>query len=81
MLLRPAQTLPRGDQWLYELKFDGFRGLAIKEGKKVRLYSRNGRDLSKRFPPIVEAVRGLQTRSCVIDGEIVPVSSMEKSLA
>jgi DNA ligase D-like protein (predicted ligase) len=71
MLLKPAATLPLGEQWRYELKFDGFRGLAVKDGKDVRLFSRNGRDLSTRFPTIVEAVGKLKMKSAVIDGEIV----------
>lgn len=71
MLLRPSAIIPRGDQWLYELKFDGFRGIALKEGKQVRLFSRNARDLSKRFGRIVEAIANLPVKSAAIDGEIV----------
>jgi bifunctional non-homologous end joining protein LigD len=71
MLLKPAAALPRGDQWHYELKFDGFRGLAVKDGRDVRLFSRNGRDLSKRFPRIVKAIESLKPKSATIDGEIV----------
>lgn len=71
MLLKPAAALPRGEHWLYELKFDGFRGLALKEGESVRLFSRNGRDLTKRFGPIVDAIRKLRAKSAIIDGEIV----------
>jgi hypothetical protein len=40
MLLLPSKVIPRGAQWLYELKFDGFRGLALKDGQRVRLLSR-----------------------------------------
>jgi bifunctional non-homologous end joining protein LigD len=71
MLLKPAAALPRGEQWRYELKFDGFRGVAIKGGETVRVFSRNGRDLSRRFSRIVEAVRRLRVDSAIIDGEIV----------
>jgi bifunctional non-homologous end joining protein LigD len=49
MLLLAAKLIPRGEQWLYELKFDGFRGVAVKDANRVRLLSRNQRDLSKRF--------------------------------
>lgn len=73
MLLKPAALLPRGDQWLYELKFDGFRGVAVKDGSQIHLFSRNGRDLSKKFARIVEAVAHLKIKSAVIDGEIVCV--------
>jgi bifunctional non-homologous end joining protein LigD len=71
MLLRPVKTLPRGERWCYELKFDGFRGIAIKEHDHVRLLSRNGNDLSKRFERIVQAVRDLPVKSLILDGEIV----------
>lgn len=71
MLLRSSQALPRGDQWLYELKFDGFRGMAIKNGADVRLLSRSQNDLTKRFPRIVDAVKLLPVKACIIDGEIV----------
>jgi bifunctional non-homologous end joining protein LigD len=71
MLLKPEAALPRGGEWRYELKFDGFRGLAVKDGKEVRLFSRNGRDLSKRFGRITEAISKLRAKSAVIDGEIV----------
>jgi DNA ligase D-like protein (predicted ligase) len=71
MLLRPSQALPRGDQWLYELKFDGFRGLAIKNGKEVQLWSRQRNHMNNRFPRIVEAIQGLPVKSTIIDGEIV----------
>ena len=71
MLLKPAKALPRGEHWLYELKFDGFRGIGIKNGKDVKLWSRQRKCLTKRFPTIVEAVAALPVRSAILDGEIV----------
>jgi hypothetical protein len=71
MLLQPTRTLPRGKRWLYELKFDGYRGVAVKEGSRVRLWSRNNIDLSRRFPRIVAAVAALPCANVVLDGEIV----------
>src|SRR5947209_5148335 len=71
MLLLPSKVIPLGKQWVYELKFDGFRGIALKDGARVRLLSRNGNDLGKRFPRIVEALGQLPCRSAVLDGEIV----------
>jgi bifunctional non-homologous end joining protein LigD len=62
---------PYGAIWLYEIKHDGFRVIARKEGKRVRLYSRPGNDLTYRFPLIVEALARLRARSCIIDGEAV----------
>src|SRR5207247_8004327 len=54
----PAKTdkLPSGSQWLHEIKHDGFRVIARKDGTKVRLYSRPGNDLTYRFPLIVESL-------------------------
>jgi bifunctional non-homologous end joining protein LigD len=57
--------------WLHEIKHDGFRVIARKDGDRVRLYSRPGNDFTHRFPLIAEALRGLRLRSCIIDGEAV----------
>jgi bifunctional non-homologous end joining protein LigD len=63
--------LPSGSQWLHEIKHDGFRIIARKKGAQVRLYSRPGNDLTRRFPLIVETLARLHSRSCIIDGEAV----------
>jgi bifunctional non-homologous end joining protein LigD len=60
-----------GEQWLHEIKHDGFRIIARKDGKRVKLYSRPGYDLTYRFPLIVEVIAKLRSRSCIIDGEAV----------
>src|SRR6516164_7245448 len=69
----PTKTdkLPSGSQWLHEIKHDGFRIIARKDGPRVRLYSRPGNDLTRRFPLIVETLARLRSRSCIIDGEAV----------
>src|SRR5262245_5325633 len=69
----PTKTdkLPFGSQWLHEIKHDGFRVIARKDGDRVRLYSRPGNDLTRRFPLIAEALARLRSRSCIIDGEAV----------
>ena len=69
----PTRTdkLPSGSQWLHEIKHDGFRIIARKNGAQVRLYSRPGNDLTRRFPLIVETLARLRSRSCIIDGEAV----------
>jgi len=66
-----TDTLPSGGQWLHEIKHDGFRVIARKNGAQVRLYSRPGNDLTHRFPLIVETLARLRSRSCIIDGEAV----------
>src|SRR5262245_30126377 len=69
----PTKTdkLPSGGQWLHEIKHDSFRIIARKTGGRVRLYSRPGNDLTRRFPLIVETLARLRSRSCIIDGEAV----------
>jgi bifunctional non-homologous end joining protein LigD len=66
-----ADKLPSGSQWLHEIKHDRFRVIARKDGPRVRLYSRPGNDLTRRFPLIVETLASLRSRSCIIDGEAV----------
>jgi len=67
-----APRPPSGALWLHEIKHDGFRVIARKTGKQVKLYSRPGNDLTWRFPLIVEALAKLRSRSCIIDGDAVP---------
>jgi bifunctional non-homologous end joining protein LigD len=66
-----APQPPSGPEWLVEIKHDGFRVIARKEGKRVRLYSRPGNDLAHRFSLIVEALGSLCFRSCIIDEKAV----------
>jgi bifunctional non-homologous end joining protein LigD len=56
---------------VHEIKHDGFRVIARKDGERVRLYSRPGNDLTYRFTLIVEALARLRSPSCIIDGEAV----------
>jgi ATP-dependent DNA ligase len=66
-----APQPPSGALWLHEIKHDGFRVIARKDGERVKLYSRPGNDLTHRFPLIVEALALLRSGSCIIDGEAV----------
>jgi len=70
MLLLRKDRLPEGAEWLYELKLDGYRALAIKRGGKVHLLSRNNNDFNARYPRIVKALANVPDET-VIDGEIV----------
>jgi bifunctional non-homologous end joining protein LigD len=60
-----------GDLYFHEIKHDGFRAIARKIDTQVKLYSRQGNDLTQRFPTIVKAIADLDARSCIIDGEAV----------
>jgi bifunctional non-homologous end joining protein LigD len=70
-LPRPAKSPPAGPDWIHEIKHDGFRIMARRDGPKVRLISRNGHDLTYRFPLAAAAVAALPVRSCLIDGEAI----------
>ncbi|MGC2353069.1 MAG: non-homologous end-joining DNA ligase, partial [Candidatus Udaeobacter sp.] len=70
---------PATGDWIYELKFDGIRLIAVKRDKKVSLFSRNQNDLSARFSEIVEAIKNLPARECVVDGEVVALDQEGRS--
>ncbi|HEY5909214.1 MAG TPA: hypothetical protein VJA21_01275 [Verrucomicrobiae bacterium] len=71
MLLRRVRQLPEGPQWHYEVKWDGYRMQAMKQGGAVRLISRNGADYTRRFPEVAQAVARLRPSSLHLDGELV----------
>lgn len=60
-------------QWLFEVKYDGYRLIACKAGSEVRLYTRRGNDWTDRFRPIADAFANLAARECVVDGEVCAV--------
>lgn len=70
---------PAHGDWLYELKFDGYRSLALKTGADVRLLSSNARDFSARFPEIAEALVNLPAQTAALDGEIVALDDAGRS--
>jgi ATP-dependent DNA ligase len=70
MLLLRTERLPEGPDWLYELKLDGYRALAIKSGGRVQLCSRNDKDFNARYPGIVKAL-GPMPDDTFLDGEVV----------
>jgi bifunctional non-homologous end joining protein LigD len=64
----PAKAPPSGPGWIHEIKHDGFRILARRDGAGVRLFTRNGHDFTARFPLAAAAVAALPGRSFLIDG-------------
>jgi bifunctional non-homologous end joining protein LigD len=62
---------PAGEGWIHEIKHDGYRLVFQREGKRVRLFTRNGNDWSNRFPLITKAALRNRSKSFVIDGEAV----------
>jgi bifunctional non-homologous end joining protein LigD len=67
--------LPEGGDWIYEIKWDGYRALALKEDANVRLLSLKEKNLTTDFPSVAEAMSGLAADVAVLDGEIVAVDA------
>jgi len=71
MLARLVRELPEGDQWIFEPKWDGFRGIAARDGADVEIHSRHGRPLGRYFPELTAALAALDAQRFVLDGELV----------
>jgi len=71
MEARSVDTIPRGEHWQYEPKWDGFRCLMFREGDDVDLRSKSGEDLGRYFPELMQAARELKATKFTLDGEIV----------
>jgi bifunctional non-homologous end joining protein LigD len=68
-----ANRPPAGENWLHEIKYDGYRILCELRGGRARLFSRNQKDWTDRFPHIAKAVTGLPIESAILDGEVAVV--------
>lgn len=79
MKARLSENLPTSEDWVYEIKFDGFRGLALKNGSEVHLISRNNRDLGPKFPGVLSALRKLPCDQLLLDGELVALDEQGRS--
>ena len=79
MKARLVESPPGSGDWSYELKFDGFRVCAIKDGAKISLVSRNGNEMRTRFPEVAEALESFPPDECVIDGEVVALDEKGRS--
>lgn len=74
-LAQAVDNVPEGDRWLHEVKFDGYRMIALIDDGRVRLMSRNGNDWTERFSEVAAAVRELPMNSAIVDGEIVALNA------
>jgi bifunctional non-homologous end joining protein LigD len=74
-----VNELPEGDEWLYEVKFDGHRALLIKDANGVQIRSRSNKDVTRLYPSLAQMGRRLRAESAVVDGEIVAVSQSGRS--
>ena len=71
---KPVTALPTDEKWIFEIKFDGYRCIAVKRGREVTLFSRNKKVLNKRFPKVAQALASLGG-DFVLDGELVALDS------
>src|SRR5687767_2921892 len=70
---------PAGEEWLHELKFDGYRMLCHLNRGKARFLSRNGKDWTEKFPNLSEALKKFPVATAIVDGEIVIVDKAGRS--
>lgn len=70
-LATPVAEAPDGDEWLHEIKFDGYRAVARLDGGRVRLFTRQGLDWTDKFAPLAGAVAHVMADQAVLDGEVV----------
>jgi bifunctional non-homologous end joining protein LigD len=66
-----TDDVPTGNDWMHEIKFDGYRAMISVAGDKVRVYTRTGQDWTEKFLPLSRSLAALGLPSCLIDGEIV----------
>jgi ATP-dependent DNA ligase len=71
MLAKRVDTLPPGDGWIFEPKWDGFRTLVFRDGDEVFIQSRDEKPLDRYFPELIEPLKAQLPKKCVLDGEIV----------
>jgi DNA ligase D-like protein (predicted ligase) len=71
MECKPVESLPEDHNWQYEIKFDGYRAIAIKQRGEVQLFSRRGNSFTSTYPGVVDALGEVRTKSFILDGEIV----------
>ncbi|MHB8072345.1 DNA ligase D [Desulfosporosinus fructosivorans] len=79
-LAQLVNTVPEGENWLYELKYDGYRILAYIEGDSVRLITRNGHDYTTRFQDVASSLaEWAEGRAMILDGEMAITDSAGKT--
>lgn len=74
-----ADRVPEGDNWLFEMKFDGYRCIAAVAGRDVHLYTRNGHDWTQQFSALVEPLSRLTKGSALLDGEVCVMNAQGRT--
>ncbi len=70
MMASLVDAPPSGDDWIHEIKYDGYRAVAAMAGGRVRIFTRNGLDWTDRFAGLVPAIADLPAKSALLDGEV-----------
>jgi bifunctional non-homologous end joining protein LigD len=73
-----VESMPSGN-WIYEVKFDGYRALALRGGSETRILSRNQKDLGGKFTEVKDSIAALDVQDAIIDGEIVALDEKGRS--
>jgi len=79
MLAVPVEKAFDGAEWLFEIKWDGYRAIAFIADEKVRLVSRNQNDLTPRYPELVDLPRFVKAKTAILDGEVVALDDEGKA--
>jgi bifunctional non-homologous end joining protein LigD len=79
MLAEPVDAPFDGVEWLFEIKWDGYRAIAFIEDGKVRLVSRNQNDLTTRYPELKDLARFVRAKTAILDGEVVALDAAGKA--
>jgi bifunctional non-homologous end joining protein LigD len=79
MKAKLVDSMPTGGGWIYEIKFDGYRAIALCGGSEMRILSRNQKDLGGKFPEVKDSIAALDIQDAIIDGEIVALDEKGRS--
>jgi len=79
MLAESVEKPFDGEEWLFEIKWDGYRAIAFIADGKVRLVSRNQNDLTPRYPELVDLPRFVKAKTAILDGEVVALDAEGKA--
>jgi bifunctional non-homologous end joining protein LigD len=80
MLATLVDAIPRGDEWVFEVKWDGYRALSYVAGSDVTMKSRKGNDFTSRFEVVAkEVTKAIKTPDCVLDGEVCALDDEGRS--
>lgn len=79
MLATLWDTAPAGEDWIFEIKYDGYRALIAADGSAVKIYTRSGLDWTARFPNIAQAVAALNLPATLLDSEITVLDTSGRS--